>query len=124
MRFLRACLYWIACILAALLVSLLLTGCSSFEPVPYWTQDRQPVAVKAVLWSEVNPICNGVESWGCADSRTGIVTISKKAPPLLWSCLLEHEKTMHLERGYSHRSDGVRLGGIWCNETTFMMVPS
>ena len=124
MRFLRACLYWIACVLAALLVSLLLASCATFDPPVYWVQNHAPVPVTDVIWSATNPICNGVEVWGCADRSTGVVTISMRAPPLLWACLLEHEKRMHLELGYSHRTDGRSLGGIWCNETTFMMVPS
>lgn len=111
-------------VIVAVLVLLLASGCAGFEQIPYWVQDRQPVAVTATIWSPENPVCNGVESWACADPITGVVTISLLSPPLLWGCLLEHEKRMHLELGYSHRTDGRSLGGVWCNETTFMRIPA
>ena len=99
-----------------------------FDAPPYWYKSGfASVAPEKPIFVH-NLICNGKPAWGCAQRSTGQVSISLDAPPVMWSCIIEHEAEMHLRQGYDHNDPlmsaaGPWQGGVWCNEHTFMPVP-
>jgi hypothetical protein len=112
MSLLRAALYWIACLLAAVTVGLLLGGCA-----PYWVRDFAPVEVRGVIrLADVSIGCRD-HVWGCFDRATGMEYIRTGLPRGAEACVASHE-ARHAA-GYSHDA---RAGfAVDCGDGTIWM---
>lgn len=87
-------------------------GCAAFDAVQYWYRRPVPRTYAATIYGKLP-----VGLWGYSYDD-GIVIVSTDAPPMLWDCIEQHEKTELTHYHYPQQ-----IGGVWCNLTTFMPVP-
>jgi len=125
--FIRMLLWFAGCFLVAILIGMWLSDAraqSIFDAPPYWHRvPGEPVPVRATFYLD-QVICGTREAWGCADLEARVILVSKRAPAVLWDCIVEHEK-MHFAR-WTHEDgalDVARGNIIWCDLTHFASVP-